>query len=399
MDIRPILSSLGRHKLASLLIVLEIAVACAILCNAVFLIHERVARMEVTTGIAESELVWVKTDGIDGPHATSLLERNLAALRGLAGVKSAALVFPLPLANTSMNFNPTLDADHKKSGPNIGMYVGSQGYLGTLGVKLVEGRDFTVGDFDDTDSWLPRSPVMIVTRSLARRLWPGQSALGQVFWVGEKRYSVIGVVDHLVRGDLRGTASEYAAMFAAKPNHLFSGIYALRVDPASRDRLVREASALLLKLNPQMLINDKGTYPELRAAYFRQDTAMTWLLVVVCVALLIVTALGIVGLSSFWVSRRRKQIGVRRALGATRGDILRYFHTENFLIVSGGIALGMLLAYGINLFLMTHYELPRLPVVYLPGGAIALWLIGQLAVLGPALRAAAVPPVVATRSV
>ena len=63
------------------------------------------------------------------------------------------------------------------------------------------------------------------------------------------------------------------------------------------------------------------------------------------------------------------------------------------------IALGMALAYGINLFLMLHNELLRLPAVYLPVGALLLWVIGQLAVLGPALRAAAVPPVVATRSV
>jgi putative ABC transport system permease protein len=58
----------------------------------------------------------------------------------------------------------------------------------------------------------------------------------------------------------------------------------------------------------------------------------------------------------------------------------------------------MALAYGLNLFLMMHYELPRLPFGYLPAGALALWLLGQLAVLGPALRAAEVPPVVATRS-
>jgi putative ABC transport system permease protein len=59
----------------------------------------------------------------------------------------------------------------------------------------------------------------------------------------------------------------------------------------------------------------------------------------------------------------------------------------------------MVLAYGINLFLIVHYELPRLPAVYFPVGALLLWTLGQLAVLGPALRAAAVPPVVATRSV
>ena len=111
------------------------------------------------------------------------------------------------------------------------------------------------------------------------------------------------------------------------------------------------------------------------------------------------SCLGIVGLASFWVAQRRRTIGVRRALGATRMNILQYFQTENFLLATIGIVVGMLLAYGINLFLMTHYELPRLPWFYMPVGAVALWLIGQLAVLGPALRAAQGPPVVATRSV
>jgi putative ABC transport system permease protein len=126
---------------------------------------------------------------------------------------------------------------------------------------------------------------------------------------------------------------------------------------------------------------------------------MADILIGVIAALLLVTALGIVGLASFWVAQRRRQIGIRRAVGATRADILLYFQTENFLIVTGGIALGIALAFALNLLLMTHYELPRLPLYYLPIGALVLWGLGQLAVLGPALRAAAVPPVVATRSV
>jgi putative ABC transport system permease protein len=138
---------------------------------------------------------------------------------------------------------------------------------------------------------------------------------------------------------------------------------------------------------------------DLRTTYFESDRIMINLLLGVIVTLLGVTALGIVGLASFWVQQRRRQIGIRRAIGATRGDILRYFQTENFLIVSGGIVLGMALAFGLNLLLMQHYELPRLPLRYLPIGAVVLWGLGQLAVLGPALRAAAVPPVVATRSV
>ena len=125
---------------------------------------------------------------------------------------------------------------------------------------------------------------------------------------------------------------------------------------------------------------------------------MAWLLLTVIVSLLVVTALGIVGLASFWVQQRTKQIGIRRALGATKGQILRYFQTENFLLATVGIALGMLLAYAINQVLMSKYELDRLPLYYLPVGALALWLLGQVAVFAPARRAASVPPAIATRS-
>jgi putative ABC transport system permease protein len=165
--------------------------------------------------------------------------------------------------------------------------------------------------------------------------------------------------------------------------------------------VLRDARAAIAKVAPDAVLDQDGTQTlgDLRTRSFQKDRAMIGMLVGVIVALLLVTALGIVGLASFWVAQRRRQIGIRRAIGATRSDILHYFQTENFLIVSFGIVLGMALAYALNLLLMTHYELPRLPLVYLPVGALVLWGLGQLAVLGPALRAAAVPPVVATRSV
>ncbi|MGH8192089.1 MAG: ABC transporter permease, partial [Rhodanobacteraceae bacterium] len=171
--------------------------------------------------------------------------------------------------------------------------------------------------------------------------------------------------------------------------------------PQDLNRVMTEARAKVRKIAPDVVLDhdDSHTIPFLRARFFKTDRSMAGLLVGVIVALLGVTAFGIVGLASFWVSQRTKQIGIRRALGATRGDILRYFQTENFLIVSFGIVLGIVLAIGINLVLMQHFEVARLPYWYLPVGAVVLWLLGQLAVLAPALRAAAVPPVVATRSV
>lgn len=178
-----------------------------------------------------------------------------------------------------------------------------------------------------------------------------------------------------------------------------SGQYMIRVtDQTRRAEVLQSAVAALMKLDNSRLVLKQQTYSEIREEYFQNDRAMVWLLGAVCIALLIVTALGIVGLASFWVQQRTKQIGIRRALGATRGQILRYFQIENFLLASVGIVLGMLLAYSINVWLMARYELPRLPVLYLPIGALLLWALGQIAVYWPARRAAMVPPAVATRS-
>ncbi len=90
---------------------------------------------------------------------------------------------------------------------------------------------------------------------------------------------------------------------------------------------------------------------------------------------------------------------MHRSLGATRGDILSYFLTENLLIGMGGVLLGIALAIGLNLWMVTRFEMQHLSLWYVLAGAVALLLLGQGAVLAPALRASRVPPVEATRSV
>jgi putative ABC transport system permease protein len=166
--------------------------------------------------------------------------------------------------------------------------------------------------------------------------------------------------------------------------------------------VLQSAPAALLAQNRMRLISPEDgvvTLAQARTKAYATDRGVAIMMGAICVLLLLATAGGIVGLSSFWVGQRRRSIGVRRALGATRGDILRYFQTENALIVGIGVALGVALGIAANLSLMTHYELPRMPLWLLGVGALLLWLLGQLAVFGPARRAAAVPPVEATRSV
>jgi putative ABC transport system permease protein len=131
---------------------------------------------------------------------------------------------------------------------------------------------------------------------------------------------------------------------------------------------------------------------------YRGDKALSWMLVTVSVMLLLVTCSGIVGMASLWVTQRRKQIGVRRALGARRVDILRYFITENFMITSTGVIGGVLFGLGLNQLLVSKLEMARLPAEYLALGAAVFWTLGLAAVYGPAWRAASISPATATRT-
>ena len=406
MDIRPILSTLLRHKIAATLIVLEIALSCAIICNAVFLISSRVTRIGMPSGVAENELVSIRLTGIGtDTNAIAATREDLSVLRGVPGVIDASSANEVPFGNSSWNSSIMLTPDQKEQTVNATMYMGSESLRNTLGTHLVGGRDFRSDEYVDFEPGKGKSiepSTVIITRALADKLFPGKNGVGEVLYFGDdKPVTVVGIVDHLIRPSIfdGDDTAEYSMLLPLRADYTVGGYYLVRARPGEAERVAKDAVAALERHNPNRIILDSNTMTEIRAKFFRQDRSMAWLLIAVCVALLVVTALGIVGLASFWVQQRTKQIGVRRALGATRGQVLRYFQTENFLLATVGIAIGMLLAYGINQLLMSHYELPRLPALYLPVGAVVLWLLGQLSVFGPARRAAAVPPAVATRSV
>jgi putative ABC transport system permease protein len=245
-------------------------------------------------------------------------------------------------------------------------------------------------------------PAVIITREVAKKLFPEESAVGKnvYSWNADNiPHRVVGVVDRLIRPNDTGTPAEGGYSILLPTKNMTFGRFVLRTDPARRAEVQKAAIAALERNSTRRIVLRQDPFTDVVTKYYAQDRSMAWLLVAVIVALLVVTALGIVGLASFWVQQRTKQIGVRRALGATRGQVLRYFQTENFLLATLGIVIGMIGAFGINQMLMSSYELPRLPALYLPIGAVVLWALGQVSVLGPARRAAAVPPAVATRSV
>lgn len=405
MEIRPIFASLRKHRIPTLLIVLQIALACAVLCNAVFMISHRVTDIRMPNAIDEQGISAISLHGTDDTRVTSEIPRNLLALSGIAGVQAAAVVHALPLSQNNWGWSFGLTPDSAitdQHTTNTSLYFLSEGADKAMGLQLRAGRFFNPSEYADSTvgtAALPNTHVVVVTEALAKQLWPGQSALGKTIYSKPHYFTVIGVVADVLRPRLwtqNQAKSYYNVFFPLAPDPALS-TYLLRSAPGDRDRIVREASEKLQALNPQAVVKGE-TYESIRNKYYANTKSMMWILVLVCIVMLAVTAFGIVGLTSFWVGQRRRQIGIRRAVGATRSDILRYFRIENFLLSSAGVVIGMAMAFAINRYLMQHYELDPMPWYYLPGGAVTLWLIGQLAVLGPALRAASVPPVLATQS-
>lgn len=398
------------------LVLLQVALACAILCNVLFLVWQRVQPMLAPSGLAENELVLV--DQIASrvrPWTAAEARAGQLALSHTPGVRSASSALGLPMIGQ-------VTVDYALKAPS-GVSVGVNGYFGdglvkTLGLELIEGRDFLPSEYGDiginqSSSGVPspKSAVpIIITQSLEWQLFKDGSAAGKLLAVpddpSDPGYRVVGVVRHLMRNqvdlatDGRADDTILAAMRVGDTAILS---YAVRIDPVMREVAVRGIRETIKREFGPLMGEDSfvriSTYAERRNDALKGARAALWLFAGVTAAVIVVTAIGIMGLTGFWVQRRTRQIGIQRALGARRSQVLRYFMLENLLIAGCGVLFGMALAYVANGLLMHYYELPHLPWNYLPiGGAIVL-LLGQLAVLGPAMRAAEVPPVVATRAI
>jgi putative ABC transport system permease protein len=176
-------------------------------------------------------------------------------------------------------------------------------------------------------------------------------------------------------------------------------LYLVRTEPGQVNAMMLRAEELLADSNPARIIMSVRSLQETREESYRLDSSMSRILQVVIGTLVFITSMGIVGLAVFGINRRRKQIGTRRALGATQLEIIRYFVTENLIISVVGVTLGALLTTGFNIFLVQAFNMPRIDWYYIPLGMLTLILVGFLAVLGPSRGASRIPPALATRSV
>ncbi|MGE4070562.1 MAG: ABC transporter permease [Lysobacterales bacterium] len=404
MEIRPILSSLKRNPVAATLIAAQIALTLAILANVLFIVSERIEAMALASGVDEPNVFLFHNQNIGQARPDEqATDQDLATVRAIPGVLAVTPTFSIPMGRSGWNTSVGLKAEDKADGADrsAAMYMGDEQFLEALGSRVIEGRMFEPGEitpFKQGDQ--PNPSVVLVSKGLAEKLFPGESAIGKMINItgdrGQPQQRIIGVTDHLATPWPRSRNPDRAILAPYKL--VGSSGFIVRTQPGERDRVMSQVEEKLFAVERNRIIPSIRGFDEIRTEAYRNDRAMAVLLAVIGIALLAVTAFGIVGQASFWVTQRTRQIGTRRALGARQRDIVRYFQTENALIALIGIAAGSALALGINVALVQYLGFDKLPWTWLPVGAVVVLIIGQLAVLGPALRASRIAPAIATRS-
>jgi|CXWL01.1.fsa_nt_gi putative ABC transport system permease protein len=403
MPIGPIFRALRRSGTRVVLLVLEIAFTLTIVLNCLNMISAQRSQMTRPTGIDEAHLIAVEVR----PYGASYQEqgflddvvtRDLAALRRIPGVAAVTPISTWPLQGGGSSFmaKPLGAPDSAKV--QTPTYTVDEHFLDTLGLELVAGRTFTAEDRPVTSG--PQPLNIIVTQDFADALFPDGDALGKLIDSGNPDYpdTIIGIVKYMYTPYGGGPKETRINFYPGQPAGASEIDYLVRTAPDAMTAVLAAVDPALQAIDRERVMRARPL-TEIKSRALALNRFVIQVLSVLVALLLFVTTLGIFGMTSFSVTQRTRQIGTRRALGASQGAILGHFLIESSVLSAMGIGLGLVGAYALNMFLVAHLDGTRLAPGLLVVGVVLLWALGLLATAAPALRAARLSPAIATRSV
>jgi putative ABC transport system permease protein len=402
MRVHPILAAMTRNKFGAILIVAQMAVTLAFITNSFALIEQRVAWSARPTGLDEANVFVIRASTESHEDLEARRTGELAALRSLSGVIDAYLTNDYPLQGSGSSGSVSLSPAQKTPSVRTSHYLGDEHVIHTLGVTLIAGRSFTPEEVTtNREDALPTARILIVSKALANTLFPKGDALGKsVYGDATIPAQIIGIVDRLQGPNFAATGrfSTFAENSTIRPNRPINEYprFMVRVQPGRLAEVMKRAERTLLENDSEMIMS-AVSMEQARAKAYLGNRGLVTLLLSISTALLLVTGFGVVGLTSYWVTLRRQQIGIRRALGATRLNILRHFQKENLMIAATGALAGAVLAVALNIWMVQRFEMVRMAESQVLGGALLLLVLGQIAVFLPARRAASILPAVTIR--
>jgi putative ABC transport system permease protein len=391
---------LGRDRLRSLLVVLETSLAAVLLIGASLLLHSLWRLQSVDMGFRTDHLL---TFTISLPRASYADEerralfygRLLEQVRALPGVRAASAVSSMPIADNDTVFAFIVDgsrADSAEAVPSATFYAISPDYFTTMGIPLRAGRAFT--DADGAGS----PGVMLVNETMARQHFGG-SPIGKIVHVGNRDatpVTIVGIVGDVKHDGLSSLAkAQMYQPISQQPVSAMSFAVRSTVDPGAIAASVRHEVATLDRDLP---IFDVNTMTSIVASALAPQRSSAILLLVFAALAMALASIGIYGVISYSVTQRTREIGVRMALGAARGDVLRLVVGQGLRLTLAGLAVGVAAAFALTRLLtrMLFGVGPLDPLTF-TAIPVLLALVALAACYLPARRAARVDPMDALR--
>jgi predicted permease len=386
------------HRMRSALVVSEVALAVVLLVGASLLLRTFSRLVSVDLGFQHAETITMSLFlGVGPPEArVARVDQILERVETLPGVKAASTIQFLPLAGMSCGTGFWLEGqspgDASHALPTACSLV-SRGYFDAMGIPILDGRPF------DRADRMGRPRVLIVNRSFAKRYFPEGRALGRRIWVESSNQAWAEIVG--VAGDIRhdGLTSEPVPtvflLHAQTPGYITNLVVRTTGDGSAQAAAVRHA---IREVDPTQAVSAVKTMEQYVGAALIRPRLYAALVACFAVLAAVLAAIGIFGLFAYVVNQRTHEIGIRLALGASRGDVFRALFGQGARLIGAGLILGVVAAVGLRGVVSTLLfgVTPGDPVSYLLAAAGFAAVALAVAAL-PARRASRVDPTTALR--
>ena len=400
---RGALGGLYSSRLRGVLVVCDVALAAILLVGAGLLIKSFLRLERVDPGYDPHRVLTFKVDLPDSTYTkerqVAFYQEALARLNQLPGVRSASAVLPLPLDGDEIDTTVEIEGQPvDRANPLRTNYSWVEpNYFGTVGIRLREGRDF-----NDRDN-LATTPVVIVNETIAKRYFPGQDPIGKRIspqigngYPTPPMREIVGVVGDVKQTDL--TAQPGPQVYVPRSQSPFVGmIFVVRTEVAPLS-VLSAARKEISEIDKDLPVYGVKTLDQYFAQSIGQPHFFTTLLGIFASLALLLAAVGLYGVISYSAVQRTHEIGVRMALGANKGDVLKLVVGQGFKLTLLGVAIGVAGALALTRLLsaLLYDVQPTDPATFFTV-SLALMCVALLACYIPARRAARVDPMVALR--
>lgn len=404
MNFKALLKSLLLRKFTTGLLILQLAITLGLLVNSAILAIDTNKNLSKDTGIDAENTLIVSLQPTSGNYRDldyfrSIVQQDLKALNQLPDVESVSLVNQLPITKRGMLGN-VYDLDDPESVrrdkylQDVKIFLTNEELSTTLSFALLEGRFLTKDD--QLDFGGEGNTNLLITESLKKALYGDKSALGHETNNGR----IVGVVKDIMLDPSIPEDKQYGVFGNRVMEYVFTARnYLLKVRPGQASKVRNQVSDTILSVQAERDIYKIITMAEHLKIFYSHDKGLADLFLLLCGLMVFVTAISSYAYSQFHISRQKKYIGIRRALGARKKDILLYVLTENWLVYGIGCTLGLVMVLAFNILLSQYISLSKPDMMLFISASVIIFISGTIATWFPAYKTSNISPVIATRTV